>query len=44
MIIEQFGCIPFGGDYCPEQWDEAQSVMQKILDHLEIPYKIGIPS
>ncbi len=22
MIIEQFGCIPFGGDYCPEQWDE----------------------
>ena len=26
----------------PEQWDEAQSVMQKILDHLEIPYKIGI--
>lgn len=26
----------------PEQWDEAQSVMGKILDHLEIPYKIGI--
>lgn len=26
----------------PDQWDEAQSVMQKILDHLEIPYKIGI--
>lgn len=26
----------------PEQWAEAQSVMQKILDHLEIPYKIGI--
>lgn len=26
----------------PEQWDEAQSVMQKILDHLEIPYKIGV--
>ena len=26
----------------PEQWDEAQGVMQKILDHLEIPYKIGI--
>ncbi|MBE7030784.1 MAG: threonine--tRNA ligase [Ruminococcaceae bacterium] len=25
-----------------EQWDEAQSTMQKILDHLEIPYKIGI--
>lgn len=22
MIIEKFGCIPFGGDYCPEQWDE----------------------
>ena len=26
----------------PEQWDEAQSVMKKILDHLEIPYVIGI--
>ena len=26
----------------PEQWDEAQSAMQRILDHLEIPYKIGI--
>lgn len=26
----------------PEQWDEAQGTMQKILDHLEIPYKIGI--
>ena len=26
----------------PEQWAEAQSAMQKILDHLEIPYKIGI--
>ncbi len=25
-----------------EQWDEAQGVMGKILDHLEIPYKIGI--
>ncbi len=25
-----------------EQWDEAQNTMQKILDHLEIPYKIGI--
>ncbi len=25
-----------------EQWDEAQSTMQKILDHLEIPYVIGI--
>lgn len=26
----------------PEQWDEAQGVMKKILNHLEIPYKIGI--
>ncbi len=26
----------------PEQWDEAQGTMQRILDHLEIPYKIGI--
>ena len=26
----------------PEQWDEAQSVMKKILDHLEIPYKVGV--
>lgn len=25
-----------------EQWNEAQGVMQKILDHLNIPYKIGI--
>lgn len=25
-----------------EQWDEAQGVMKRILDHLEIPYKIGI--
>ncbi len=25
-----------------EQWDEAQDTMQKILDHLEIPYVIGI--
>ncbi len=25
-----------------EQWDEAQSTMQKILDHLEIPYKVGV--
>ena len=25
-----------------EQWDEAQGVMGKILDNLEIPYKIGI--
>ena len=26
----------------PEQWDEAQGAMYKILDHLKIPYKIGI--
>lgn len=26
----------------PEQWDEAQGIMQKILDHLEIPYAIGV--
>ena len=26
----------------PEQWDEAQGSMKKILDHLEIPYEIGI--
>ncbi len=25
-----------------EQWDEAQDTMKKILDHLEIPYAIGI--
>lgn len=25
-----------------EQWDEAQSTMEKILKHLEIPYKIGV--
>lgn len=25
-----------------EQWDEAQGIMGKILDHLEIPYKVGI--
>jgi len=25
-----------------EQWDEAQGVMERILDHLEIPYKEGI--
>ena len=25
-----------------EQWDEAQGMMGKILDHLEIPYKVGI--
>ena len=26
----------------PEQWDEAQSTMERILKHLEIPYIIGI--
>ena len=26
----------------PEQWDEAQGIMKKILDHLEIPYKVGV--
>lgn len=26
----------------PEQWEEAQSTMKRILDHLEIPYQIGI--
>ncbi len=26
----------------PEQWNEAQNMMAKILDHLEIPYKVGI--
>ncbi|MEG1943373.1 MAG: threonine--tRNA ligase, partial [Angelakisella sp.] len=26
----------------PAQWDEAQGTMQKILDHLQIPYKIGV--
>ena len=25
-----------------EQWNEAQDAMKKILDHLQIPYKIGI--
>ena len=25
-----------------QQWDEAQSIMGRILDHLEIPYTIGI--
>ena len=25
-----------------EQWNEAQSMMKKILDHLEIPYKVGV--
>ena len=26
----------------PEQWDEAQGAMKKILDHLGVQYKIGI--
>ena len=26
----------------PEQWDEAQGAMQKILDHLGVKYEIGI--
>ncbi len=26
----------------PEQWDEAQSVMQKILDHLGLDYAVGV--
>lgn len=26
----------------PEQWEEAESTMQKILEHLEIPYVEGI--
>ncbi|MBQ8942860.1 MAG: threonine--tRNA ligase [Firmicutes bacterium] len=26
----------------PEQWDEAQGAMKKILDHLGVEYKIGI--
>ena len=26
----------------PEQWDEAQSMMGRILDHLGISYKVGI--
>ena len=26
----------------PEQWDEAQSVMYRILDHLGIDYEVGI--
>ena len=26
----------------PEQWDEAQGMMEKILNHLEISYKVGI--
>ncbi len=26
----------------PEQWEESQSTMEKILDHLNIPYSVGI--
>ena len=26
----------------PEQWNEAQGMMAKILAHLEIPYKVGV--
>ncbi len=26
----------------PEQWDEAQGIMERILNHLEIPYAIGV--
>ena len=26
----------------PEQWNEAQGMMEKILNHLEIPYKVGV--
>lgn len=26
----------------PEQWEEAQGMMERILDHLEIPYTVGI--
>ena len=26
----------------PEQWDEAQGAMRRILDHLQIPYKEGV--
>ncbi len=25
-----------------EQWDEAQGTMKRILDHLQIPYKVGV--
>ncbi|MBE7065558.1 MAG: threonine--tRNA ligase [Ruminococcaceae bacterium] len=25
-----------------EQWNEAQGMMEKILNHLEIPYKVGV--
>lgn len=26
----------------PEQWEEAQGLMERILNHLEIPYEVGI--
>ncbi len=26
----------------PEQWEKTQTMMGRILDHLEIPYKIGV--
>lgn len=26
----------------PEQWEEAQGIMEKILNHLEIPYAVGV--
>lgn len=26
----------------PEQWDEAQGTMEKILKHLQVPYTVGI--
>ncbi len=26
----------------PEQWDEAQGLMQRILEHLQIPYVVGV--
>ncbi|MBQ6932413.1 MAG: threonine--tRNA ligase [Clostridia bacterium] len=26
----------------PEQWDEAQGLMERILNKLEIPYKVGV--
>ena len=26
----------------PEQWDEAQGTMKKILEHLNVPYTVGI--
>jgi len=26
----------------PEQWDEAQGVMEKILKHLDVPYTVGV--